>query len=64
MEHIHTKILVSALERQVSWVTLMLKLLIISVTYHMPQNRVSDTIMHVALNIVNNVLYLIYLVWP
>ena len=35
----------------------MLKLLIIGVTYHMPQNKVSDTIMHVALNTINGVLH-------
>ena len=34
----------------------MVKLLINSVTYHMPQNRVSEIIMHVALNTINNVL--------
>ena len=31
----------------------MMKLLIISVTEHAPQNRVSDTIMHMALNTIN-----------
>ena len=35
----------------------MLTLLIMSVTYHMPQNRVSDTIMHVTLNTINGVLH-------
>ena len=34
---------------------LMMKLLIMSVTYNMPQSRASDTITHVTLNIVNNV---------
>jgi hypothetical protein len=33
----------------------MMKLLIISVTYNMPQNRVSDTITHVTLNDINGV---------
>ena len=33
----------------------MMKLLFTSVTRHMPQNRVSNTIMHVTLNIINNV---------
>ena len=42
----------------------MMELLSISVTYHMPQNRVSDAIMHVTLNTMNGVLYLIHLVWP
>lgn len=37
----------------------MLKLLIISVTNHMPQNRVSDIVMHVILNIINNVVDMI-----
>ena len=36
-------------------VTLIMKILIISVTYHTPQNRVSDTSMHVTLNTINNV---------
>ena len=36
-------------------VKLMMKLLIISVTYRMPQNKVSDTIMHVTLNTINGV---------
>ena len=38
----------------------MMKLLFISVNWHMPQNRVSDTIMHPTLNytINNVVLYL------
>jgi hypothetical protein len=31
----------------------MMKLLIINVTEYMPQNRVSDTIMHVTLKIMN-----------
>ena len=39
----------------------MMKLLIISVTYDTPQNRVCDTIMHVILNTINGVL-LLYLV--
>ena len=38
-------------------VTLMVKLLIIIVTYHIPQNRVSDTITGVALNTINNVVF-------
>ena len=33
----------------------MVKLLIINVTWHMPQDRVSDTITHVTLNSVNGV---------
>jgi hypothetical protein len=33
----------------------MVSLLVGSVTYHMPQNRVSDIIMHVTLNIVSSV---------
>ena len=33
----------------------MVKLLIISVTSHTPQNGVSDTIMHVTLNAINGV---------
>ena len=35
--------------------TLMVKLLIISVTLHMPRNRVSDSITHVTLNALNGV---------
>ena len=31
----------------------MARLLIINVTYHTPQNRVSDTILHVTLNTIN-----------
>ena len=34
--------------------TLMVKLLIIGVTKHTPQNRVSDTILHVTLNTLND----------
>jgi hypothetical protein len=44
--------LISALELQVSWVTLMVMLLIIGV---IPQNRVTDTITHTTLNTINNV---------
>ena len=33
----------------------MVKLLIINVTQHTPQNRVTDTIMHVILNTINGV---------
>ena len=33
----------------------MLKLLIISVTWHTPQNKVSDTITHVTLNTIKDV---------
>ena len=33
----------------------MMKLLITSVTWHMPQSRVSNTIMHVTLNTTNGV---------
>jgi hypothetical protein len=35
----------------------MIKLLMISITKHTPQNRVSDNITHVTLNIINSVLY-------
>ena len=40
-------------------VTLMTKFLIISVNQHMPQNRVSDTFMHVTLNAINGVILMI-----
>ena len=36
-------------------VTLMVKSLVIIVTYHTPQNRVIDTIIHVTLNTINNI---------
>ena len=36
----------------------MVKLLIINVTSHTPQNRVSDTIMHVTLNTIHGVVYI------
>ena len=36
-------------------VTSMVKVLIINVTWHVPQNRASDTITHVTLNTINNV---------
>jgi hypothetical protein len=36
----------------------MVKLLIVSVTWHMPQNRVSGTIAHVTLSTIINVLLL------
>jgi ABC-type nickel/cobalt efflux system permease component RcnA len=35
----------------------MMKLLITSVTRYIPQNRVSNTIMHVTLSIINGVLH-------
>ena len=38
----------------------MLKLLVISVTYHMPQNRVSNILTHVTLNTMNGVVYFNY----
>ena len=34
--------------------TLLVKLLVISVTYNTPQNRVSDTITHVTLNTIDD----------
>jgi hypothetical protein len=55
------KILVSALERQVDHeVTLMVKLLIKRVTYQSSPNRISDTIMHVTLNTINNVIHICF----
>ena len=38
----------------------MMKLLIISVTLHTPQNSVSNTIPHVTLNTINNVVQVIW----
>ena len=37
----------------------MVKLLVISVTYHMPRNRVNDIITHATLNIINNAFFLL-----
>ena len=39
------------------WVTLTMKSLIINVTQHTPQNRVSDTIAHATLNTINRVVF-------
>ena len=44
----------------------MVKLLIINVTYHTPQNRVSDNITHVTLNIINGAIHWFFpqqLIW-
>jgi hypothetical protein len=64
VEHTCVKILVSELECQMSCkMTLMMKLLINTATYHMPQNRVSDIIVHVTLNTRNNVHLSRLLLW-
>ena len=47
IEHSHAKILVCALFAKCHKATLTMKPLVISVTYHTSQNRVSDTILHV-----------------
>ena len=53
IEQAHAKILVSTLEAHAKCheVKIMVKLLIIHVTEYTPQNRASDTIMHVTIKI-------------
>ena len=53
--HTHAKILISARGRQCHDVTILLKLLIISVTLHTPQEKVSETLTHGTLNTINGV---------
>ena len=50
VEHTHTKILVSALECQVSWGDTYGEVVDHSCNWHTPQNRVGNTIVHVTLN--------------
>lgn len=54
--HTHAMMLVSTLERQVCELEAIVKLLVISLTQHTPQTRVSGTIPHVTLKALNGVL--------
>ena len=55
IEHTHVKNISKCSNTKYCEVIPRMKLLIISVTWDTPQNRVSDTITHVALNTINGI---------